>query len=420
MSGLFKTSLRERIICPHCWEVFAPENSMWIASHPDLIGDARLGGDASQRFLPTRFNAAGNAIDAKGITCQDLACPSCHLPVPQGILQQIPFFMSIAGTPSCGKSYFLASMTWQLRQNLPKYFSISFSDADTTSNQVLNQYEDQQFFNENQDEVVKLAKTEEQGDLYSTVQYEGQTVTYPRPFLFSARPNERHPNFANSDKISRLIGLYDNAGESFQPGKDTVRNPVTRHLSVSKSLLFCFDPTQDPRFRQACAGKSSDYQISDSPVTTRQETVFHEIIARVRRHQGIAETAKTDRILFILCTKFDSWSSLFGEDRVSEPWNASNNPNHNLYTLDMKKIQAVSNKVREILWEYSSELVFAAEGFSNEVYFIPVSATGCAPVKDPDTGVFGVRPKDINPMWCEIPTLVALAKSGQGLIPFSH
>jgi len=35
--------------------------------------------------------------------------------------EMAPLFLSIMGTPSCGKSYFLASMTWQLRQTFPRF-----------------------------------------------------------------------------------------------------------------------------------------------------------------------------------------------------------------------------------------------------------------------------------------------------------
>ena len=41
-----------------------------------------------------------------------------------------PVFASIMGSPSCGKSYFLAAMTWRLRKVLPRYFGLSFGDAD--------------------------------------------------------------------------------------------------------------------------------------------------------------------------------------------------------------------------------------------------------------------------------------------------
>lgn len=391
---------------------------MWVSAHPQLLGDPKLGSDHQRRFLPARFTVEGNALDSQGMACQELACPRCHLSVPRALLEMPPLFLSIAGTPSCGKSYFLASMTWQLRRRLPKYFAMSFGDADPVSNKLLNHYEEEQFFNADRDRLVKLAKTEEQGDLYDTVRYGDQVVTYPRPFLFSLRPDEKHPSRGEARKISRVLCLYDNAGESFEPGKDTAANPVTRHLARSQVLLFCFDPTQDPRFRDACRGRTADPQMTDAPVTSRQETVLHEIADRVRKHTGLTHDQKHKRPLVVIVTKYDAWWPLLGEERLASPWVRSSR--HNLWALEMAHLEDISRRVRELLWKHSPEIVSAAAGFAENVMFVPVSATGRGPQRDAATGALGVRPRDIKPMWAEVPLLLALAKWGGGMIPFTN
>ena len=100
-------NLRRAIKCPHCWESFPPDDVRWTSVHSDLLGDPRLGDEANRRFTPTRFNVAGNAIDAYGSVCSELACPHCHLPIARPLLEIQPWFASIAGTPACGKSFFL-------------------------------------------------------------------------------------------------------------------------------------------------------------------------------------------------------------------------------------------------------------------------------------------------------------------------
>ena len=55
------------ITCPVCWLHFDGGDIMHIAVHDSLRGDPILGEDAQQRFLATRFNNAGQAIDAMGI-----------------------------------------------------------------------------------------------------------------------------------------------------------------------------------------------------------------------------------------------------------------------------------------------------------------------------------------------------------------
>lgn len=433
--------LNQKVVCPSCWDQFSPADSLWISAHPDLYGDERLGEDFQKRFLPERFTVKGSAIDAKGTICQELACPNCHLPFPRSSLELSSFFISIAGTPSCGKSYFLASMTWTLRQLLPRYFASSFADSDSIWNKILNDYEEQQFFNPEHDRVVRLAKTEEQGDLYSIVTYNEQSITYPKPFLFDLRPLDQHPNAGHRQKVSRQICIYDNAGESFQPGKDSVVNAVTKHLGISECWMFCFDPSQDPRFRSAC--KEHDTQLAPigSEVTSRQETIFHEMVKRIRRHAQLGEHDKTKRPIIIVCTKYDAWWPLLAERLKQnpfggEPTNLSvayapsrldakvlRSPIHESQTtdlgiVDLEIIEWISQNVRALLYEYAADLVTAAESFSNSVYFVPVSATGDSVELDEETGKYGVRPKNIKPMWCEVPFLIALCHRASGLIPY--
>ncbi|WP_442485149.1 hypothetical protein [Aeoliella sp. SH292] len=413
-----RISVRPRVTCPHCWETFSADQTHWVAAHPDLVNDPRLTSDHQLRFLPTRFNVEGNALDPRGMACQELACPRCHLTIPRSLLELPPLFVSIAGTPSCGKSYFLAAMTWSLRQTLPRDFQVSYTDADPQSNLILAEYEEQQFLNPRQDEVVKLRKTEEQGDAYDQVRYGSQVVSYPRPFLFSIRPTQQHPSVVNARRASRLLCLYDNAGESFLPGRDTVVNPVTRHLAQSHAVIFCFDPTQDPRFRNACAGQSTDFQVQEAPVTARQETVLHEIINRIRNHTGLKQTERRQQPLIVAVTKCDAWWSLMNVANVPPPWKPiPGSPMRS--ALDLSTIKKLSLLVRQLLSKFTPELVAAAEEFSEQTWFIPVSATGCSPeraIVNRKT-VWGVKPRNIRPMWCEVPLLTILATQAGGLVP---
>jgi hypothetical protein len=248
--------LLRRTTCPHCWKPFAPEDVLWVSTHTDLRGDPRLGPDHPQRFLPTRFTPDGAALDVKGFICNSLACPHCHLSLPRSVLEMEPFFVSIIGTPSCGKSYYLSALTWELRQSLPREFSLGFTDADPTANLTLSEYEKALFLNPAADKLTPLAdlirKTELQGELYDTVSYGNQSVSYPRPFMFNVRPLPGHPNHSTGSRAARVICLYDNAGEHCLPGQDSTATPATHHLARSRVLLYLFDPTQDPRFRDRC------------------------------------------------------------------------------------------------------------------------------------------------------------------------
>ena len=417
--------LLPQVTCPHCWEVFAPEEVLWISEHGDLLGDTRLGPEQMQRFLPTRFNVEGNAIDARGFTCFALACPECHLPVPRCLLEMQPIFMSILGAPASGKSYFLAAMTWELRKVLGQQFSLSFTDADTVANRTLNEYEESLFMNPNSEQLIPLGnlirKTEVQGEMYDTVMYDQQSIRYPRPFLFSMLPQAAHINAARSAEFARALCLYDNAGESFQPGQDTTAAPVTRHLARASTLFYMFDPTQDSRFRELCQRDYQQTLHSGRGGPTRQEPILQEAAARVRRHAGLRHDQRHDSPLIVVLTKYDSWSHLLDPGDQDEPWREiSRGPDeadHPMLCLDVPAIERRSQAARQLLCEICPEIVNSAEAFCSQVYYIPVSAVGWSTSLDDNSHDLAVRPRDARPYWVTVPLLYSLAKWSPGLVP---
>ncbi|HEY7157824.1 MAG TPA: hypothetical protein VH575_27955 [Gemmataceae bacterium] len=406
-----------RTTCPHCWHSFSPENVLWVSTHSDLLGDPRLGPEQQQRFLPTRFNLNGNALDAHGVPCMSLACPHCHLVVPRGLLEMEPFFASILGAPGCGKSYLLAAMTWQLRQVLPRDFAVTFRDADLSANSLLNEYEKSLFLNAQSDNLVPLGdlirKTELQGQLYDTVLFGNQAISYPRPFLFTLSPTDQHPNAGFRQRLSRLLCLYDNAGEHFQPGMDSNSSQATRHLAQSRLLLFLFDPTQDQRFRERCRGNDTDLPAAGT-VNSRQEVILLEAADRIRRLTNLPQSAKHPHPLIVLVTKYDTWAHLLGKLLTENPWKATS---RGITALDVEWIAECSRNVRQLLGETCPELVNAADGFSRHVVYLPVSALGRKPLVDPATGRLAVRPRKLNPIWALVPLLYGISQSLKGVIP---
>ena len=228
------------VTCPHCWERFPAEEILWISEHVDLLGDRLLGPEQQQRFLPSRFSLDGDAIDPRGMICRSLACPRCHLPVPRAMLELEPLFVSILGAPASGKSFFLTAMTWQLRALLPPAFGIAFTDADPAANRVLNECEESLFLNPRDSEVLPLGslirKTELQGELYDTVAFGQQLVSYPRPFLFVIQPQAGHPSGGTIGRPcshalplrQRGRALSTGPGHNGQPG-DTSPGALSGH-----------------------------------------------------------------------------------------------------------------------------------------------------------------------------------------------
>jgi len=333
------------------------------------------------------------------------------------MLDTEPLFISILGAPASGKSYFLTAMTWQLRQVLPLQFNVAFTDADPSSNRVLNECEESLFLNPEESSLIPLGnlirKTELQGELYDTVAYGQQAVSYPRPFLFCLQPRDGHPA-GDPVRLARMLCLYDNAGEHFQPGEDKTSSPVTRHLAQSRAIIFLFDPTQDLRFRAVCHGNEPGGAAQRASRLTRQETILTEAAARIRRHAGLSQTAKYDRPLIVVVSKFDEWCSLLEIDDDREPWHLHLG---SLTGVDVERIDRASNRVREILIRFCPETVATAESFARDITYIAVSALGSRVAHDPNSGLPSIRPKDIEPRWATVPLIYAISRALPALVP---
>ncbi|OPZ26773.1 MAG: Glycogen accumulation regulator GarA [Lentisphaerae bacterium ADurb.BinA184] len=401
---------RGDLVCPHCWHKFDVEDFLFIARHQDLTGDSVLGPEAQQRFLPSKFTPEGHAIDSAGLSCPDMACPRCHLRIPRAASEMPPLFASIVGAPATGKSYFLTAMVWQMRNILTRHFAITFTDTDAITNQIINDFEEELFLNSNPDELVALRKTELQGELYSQVTLDGMVVHLLKPFMFSLTPAEHHPDYAHvRERVSRTFVLYDNAGEHFEPGMDSVDNPTTQHLMYSDTIFFLFDPTKDVRFRERLHG-NPDPQLAKGARVQRQEVLLTEMINRIEKYSGKKRRSKSAKTLIILVPKADLWMHLLGYELPAEPWRWD--PAYRTCALDVDAIMSTSFSVRALLAELCPEVVATAEAFSNDVLFLPNSALGRSPILHEETGMLGVRPRDIHPFWITVPMLYMFHRHG--------
>lgn len=409
--------LRPAITCPHCWHHFPPARMHFLATSPELLYDHRLGPGHARRFLPSRFLANGNAVDPDGRPCHETACPNCHLKIPRDLIRSENLLCSIFGSPSSGKTYLLASMTHQLRHTLATDFGISFDDADREANGLLHDYESRLFRSAEPDASVEMAKTDMVGDQwYDSVFFGQQRRLLPKPFLFDVIPVAGHPGARRANQLRRMLCLYDNAGESFEPGRETEDNPVTRHMARAGCLFFVFDPTQEPRFRDACRGRSRDPQLSDQRLS-RQNVLVGEALSRVLLHQGRSEGERIATPLVVILQKFDGWWPLVGAERLENPWQRIQNAP--IAGLNMAVIEQVSTACRELLARFVPTVTTTIERYcpGNKVLYVPVSATGCPPIGRTPAGRYFHRAGDIRPMWVEVPFLAMLAQQVPGLVP---
>ena len=413
-----------RLTCPNCWYTFHPEEVLYISRHPGLLGDDVLGSEEYRRFLPTRFTLNGEAMDPKGFPSSDLACPRCHLQVPEPMLELPPLFISLIGSPASGKSYFLTTMVWELRRMLPDA-RLSFSDADPVANAAIHEYERTLFLNPSPDQPTEIRKTQrDDTKLYRTSRIQDASIRFPIPLQFCLQPTPDHPHFSRG-KIGRVLVLYDNAGEDFLPGAEEVGTAVVQHLAKSQVLLTMFDPTQEPRFRDAC--RHDDPQITrglrpdpnDAPVLMRQETVLTEAARRIRRYLGVSHERQIKQPLIVIVPKFDLWDELMDVDLDKEPYVFGNESSP--LQVKVAEIEQVSRRLRESINRFCPEYVAAVESLSGRVRYIPVSSLGRSPqvVQRPERTFYGICPRDVQPKWVTVPLTYCLARWAPGVMRIS-
>lgn len=408
------TPLRPRLTCPHCGKAFPPGDILWVAEHPSLVGDDLLGESEQNRFLPTRFDVEGRAIDVKGVTCHELACPNCHLLIPPALVELEPVFISTLGAPSSGKSYFLAAMIHQAQDAVMRHFHSNLADVDPVANEIVNDYLNKLFRNSQPGELVNLEKTQQTGRQYNSVNLDQRDIWLAKPFVYSLQPMKLQDERLRR-QLCRAVCLYDNAGEHFMPGK-SASQMATQHMAHSKVLLFLFDPLQHANFRQACFGRAEDPQLGDHGKNNPQNQVLEEAARRVRNLTGLGQHEKFSRPLIVVVTKYDVWHTLLTEEMVDMNSLLCRTADRGT-ALDMKRLQKLSQRTRELLFQLAPDIVAAAEGFSDEVIYLPNSALGCSPEKLPGNKGLGVRPCNIRPRLAELPLLYALHRAVPTLIP---
>ena len=166
--------------------------------------------------------------------------------------------------------------------------------------------------------------------------------------------------------------------------------------------------------RLACQEISDDPQVThESEIKDeRQELTLNTMIETVRKHSGLARSEKCKRPIVVVVTKADIWLPLINDNNVEaelpQPLKISED---GLALMDLSIIAEVSQKTRDLLVKHCKGMIALLESFSDDVTYIPISATGVSPEVVPGLeGGGGIRPSDIKSRWVEIPFLYSLAK----------
>lgn len=428
------SALVEEVICPSCWGAFDPADAVWISRHPGLMGDVRLGPDAQERFLPSRFDARGFPLDARNQACSEVACPHCHLGMPRYFLEMRSLFVSVVGAPASGKSYFLGAAVHQMRSVTGERFRLGMLDADPERNALILEYERalfQQRDLETPRDVAELIRKTQFGagaaGTFAAVRHGGLVVHRPRPFSYRLETRAGHPAHTDqglANRADRILCVYDNAGESYLPTRqDPHAEEVTAHLAQARFILFVFDPLQDRRFLQEVE------RVRGPLPPPRDITGQYEVLAEAARrvHQLRSGDRGAWPPLLVLVSKWDAWHQLLPSLEMTEPIRqGSKSP---VAGLDMERIESASDQLRGLLLRLCPNLVQTAEAIGHEVRYLPVSALGKTPFTkagmDRPAGSHGekgppvefIKPRDIRPAWVTVPFLYGMARFASKLVP---
>jgi hypothetical protein len=386
------------LTCPVCWLKFDLGDIMHLAAHDSLRGDPVLGEDAPQRFLATRFNDRGQALDALGVACTEFACPHCRRVLPPGFIEMTHHIVSIVGDQSAGKSYYLSVLLKMLPASLYDSFAVVFQDADPAGNALINEMK-QTLFGAESPEGARLVKTQLEGGMYIRLPRQGRMVALPKPFVFSVASSKRP-----SDCCSLIF--YDNAGEHFQPGRDSAESPGAQHVASSSGIMFLFDPFNNPDFRHAISDRG-DPQL-EKPVMDQQSVILSEMKVRISRllQQDLMEQINTP--LAVLIGKSDAWLHLLGPDALRNPIVDG--------ALDLGILAHNSEQVRQLTKRLAPAIVANAESISKRVMFFPVSSFGHSPVRL-GPGDYVPDPRQLKPFQVEVPMLWILSGIEPALVP---
>jgi hypothetical protein len=148
----------------------------------------------------------------------------------------------------------------------------------------------------------------------------------------------------------------------------------------------------------------------------------------VKKARGRELAHPIDMPLVVVVAKFDAWAHMVKGGLP--PYAASSGDDSvPLHGFRAAEVEAVSERLRELLVRLCPAIVTAAERFCRTVCYIPTSATGCPPsvvgfsdTPPPETPkpIYRFRKSAIAPMWAEVPLLWILSRLTTGLLPVAQ
>lgn len=266
-AGCYKKSILPVYHCPKC---NSEHDSLWPSEYGILKRTCKCGEE-----LPTTFFNGRSKLRA--------SCPSCKNTIES--VEARPVVIPIIGAPSVGKTFFVFSMVYYIKELLTKKTGHKFDFMNSYNESVYNS------------EITTL--------------HSGQTLR---------KTTENNPialNFFLSKNGSKsLMFFYDSAGEAFSS---------TQHLSQHKfydyfhGLIFIIDPFSIPEIHGQYKNQLST-NTSIRPSNYPLEDVYDASIINLEKNYGFKVTEKITKPVAILFSKSDAFDlqSKIGKEAVEK------------------------------------------------------------------------------------------------------
>jgi hypothetical protein len=249
-----------------------------------------------------------------------------------------------------------------------------------------------------------IAKTDLSGRLYRSFRFAEASWTAPKPQLF----------VIGRGGTRQLLALYDNAGEHFLPGSDAPHEPVTRHLAVSRALVFVVDPTQDQRVIERLGGREAVQSMGGAGSTEqRQDLVLIEAANRVRRLRALGANDPLPLRIVLALAKADIWGHLATPQIGSGLESLAARPS--VAVPPPETLAEIDEASARFLAAHMPEFLATARALDPRLRIVPFSGLGSAPSRTSGDAALAIRPRDLRPLWPAAPLVVALAEAQPAL-----
>lgn len=309
----------------HCTKCNAEHDQLWPSKYGILQRTCKCGAE-----LPTTFFNGRSKLRA--------SCPSCKNTIES--VEARPVVIPIIGAPSVGKTFFVFSMVYYIKELLTKKTGHKFDFMNSYNESVYNS------------EITTL--------------HSGQTLR---------KTTENNPialNFFLSKNGSKsLMFFYDSAGEAFSS---------TQHLSQHKfydyfhGLIFIIDPFSIPEIHGQYKNQLST-NTSIRPSNYPLEDVYDASIINLEKNYGFKVTEKITKPVAILFSKSDAFDlqSKIGQKAVEKLLASDNTIKTkqeamNKLCKDFLSSNGMDALLRKMEWKFPNSSFFAiSSGGKNSI-----------------------------------------------------